>query len=189
MRRFLAFGAAAAVVFLAACDAGGGNAGSIEASVFSDKPVLDANGHPLLLPNSDPAVAQFEAELLRLVNDYRIVLNLRPLVASPRLADAARAHAHHMIDHRFFSHITPEGLMPGERLALLHVDWTAASENIASAFSTPQDVFDAWLKSPLHKANIESDRFTHAGVGYAQDPAPTAEFADVHYWAMAFVQR
>jgi len=191
MRRFLTFGAIGAIAFLAACDAnGGGDAGGIDASaVFSDQPVVDGNGHPLLLPNTDPAVAQFESELLRLVNDYRMVMNLQPLTSSTRLGDAARAHARHMIEHRFVSHISPEGLLPGERLALLHVDWTAAAENIASAFSTPQDVFDAWLKSPLHKANIESDRFTHAGVGYALDPAPTAEFAAVHYWAMAFVQR
>jgi len=190
MRKFLSAVALAALAFLAACDAGGGDASGIDASaVFSNKPVLDGNGHPLLLPNTDPAVAQFESELLRLVNDYRMVMNLQPLTGSTRLGDAARAHARHMIEHRFVSHISPEGLLPGERLALLHVDWTEAAENIASAFSTPQDVFDAWLKSPLHRANIESDRFTHAGVGYALDPAPTAEFAAVHYWAMAFVQR
>jgi uncharacterized protein YkwD len=190
MRRILAFGAVALVVFLAACDPGSGNANGIDASgIFSDKPVLDGNGHPLLLPNSDPAVEKFETELLRLVNDYRMVMNLKPLTASSRLSDAARAHARHMIEHRFISHVSPEGLLPGERLALLHVDWTAAAENIASAFSTPQDVFDAWLKSPTHRANIESTRFTYAGVGYALDAAPTAEFADVHYWAMAFVER
>lgn len=178
----------AALAVLAACDAGG-NASSVSSGVSADKEILDANGHPLLLPNTDPGVAVFESELLRLVNDYRLVLNLSPLIPSTRISDAARAHARHMIEHRFISHVSPEGLLPGERLALLHVDWTAVGENIASAYSTPQAVFDAWMASPTHRARIEDERFTHAGVGYALDAHPSAEFADVHYWAMAFLKR
>jgi uncharacterized protein YkwD len=176
--------AMAALAILAACDAGGDASG-----LPSDKTILDANGHPLLLPNTDPGVAVFESELLRLVNDYRLVLNLAPLIPSTRLGDAARAHARHMIEHHFISHVSPEGLLAGERLSLLHVDWTAVGENIASAYSTPQAVFDAWMASPTHRARIEDERFTHAGVGYALDAHPTADFADVHYWAMAFLKR
>src|SRR5438309_412892 len=134
MRTMLTAAAIAAIAVLAACDAGG-DARSIDASaVFADKPILDANGHPLLLPNTDTGVAVFEAELLRLVNDYRLLLNLAPLIPSTRLGDAARAHSRHMIEHRFVSHVSPEGLLPGERLSLLHVDWTAVAENIASAY-------------------------------------------------------
>jgi uncharacterized protein YkwD len=189
MRKFMMAAALAAVASIVACDAGT-DSGVIDASAPpSDKPLLDDLGHPLLLPNTDPGVAVFESELLRLVNDYRLVLGLAPLVPSTRLGDAARAHSRHMIDHRFFSHASPEGLTPGERLALANVDWSAVGENIASAYSTPQAVFEAWMGSPKHRANIESDRFTHAGVGYALDPAPTGDFPDAHYWAMAFLRR
>ena len=161
----------------------------LSSDASTDKPVLDENGHPLLLPNSDPGVTVFETELLRLVNDYRLVLGLSPLIPSPRLGDAARAHARHMIDHRFVSHITPEGLSAGTRLALAKVDWNQVSENVAATYSTPRDVFEAWMGSPDHRANIESDRFTHAGVGYALDLNPTPEFPQVHYWSMAFLRR
>jgi uncharacterized protein YkwD len=178
----------AAMAVLAACDAGG-NSSSVSSALSSDKEILDANGHPLLLPNTDPGVAVFESELLRLVNDYRLGLNLSPLIPSTRIGDAARAHARHMIEHRFISHVSPEGLLPGERLALLHVDWTAVGENIASGYSTPQDVFEAWMASPKHRANIESDRFTHAGVGYSLDPGPSGEYPETHFWAMAFLRR
>jgi len=189
MRKILTAGTVAAIAVLAACDAGGDARGIDASAAFSDKPVVDGNGHSLLSPNSDPAVASQESQLLRLVNDYRLAMNLQPLIPLPRLGDAARAHARHMIEHRFISHVSPEGLIAGERLSLVKMEWTAAAENIASAYSTPQDVFDAWLKSPLHKANIESDQFTHAAVGYALDRHPTEEFAAVHYWAMAFLQR
>jgi uncharacterized protein YkwD len=189
MRKVWTASALAALLALAACDAGGSERSIDVSAVVSDKPILDANGHPLLLPNSDPGVTVFESELLRLVNDYRLALGLQPLIPVTNLGDAARAHARHMIEHRFISHVSPEGLIAGDRLSLLHVDWTAVSENIASAYSTPQAVFDAWLQSPPHRSVIESDRFTHAGAGYAMDKNPTPAFAGVHYWAMLFLQR
>ena len=185
MRRvFIGLGLAA-VATVAACDAGG-SAGVTTAS--SEK--LDyANGHPLLLPNSDPGVTVFETELLRLVNDHRLNLGKAPLVPSTLLGDAARAHSRHMIDHRFFAHASPEGLTPAERLALANVDWSAVGENIAAGYSTPQAVFDAWLASPEHRANMESDSFSFAGIGYAQDADPSPDFPQVHYWAMALLRR
>jgi uncharacterized protein YkwD len=190
MRKILTAAALLASAALAACDTGTDNVSAVRAvaAANADQPILDTNGHPLLLPNSDPGVTVFENELLKLVNDYRLSINLQPLIPETVLGDAARANARHMIDHRFVSHISPEGFLPGERLSLLKVDWTAASENIASAYSTPQDVFNAWLNSPTHKSRIESDRFTHAGVGYQQDSSPTPEFAAVHYWSMLFLQ-
>jgi hypothetical protein len=157
----------------AACDASGGASGPESASVPAEK--LDyENGHPLSLPNSDPGVAVF---------------GLAPLVPSARLSDAARAHSRHMIDHRFFAHATPEGLTPSERLTLANLDWSRVGENIAAGYSTPQGVYEAWLASPEHRANMESDGFTYAGIGYAQDAAPSADFPQVHYWAMALLRR
>lgn len=187
MRRvFIALGIAA-VATVAACDAGGGSAG-VGAASSSEK--LDyPNGHPLLLPNTDPGVTVFETELLRLVNDYRLNLGKALLTPSTLLGDAARAHSRHMIAHRFFAHASPEGLTPAERLALANVDWSDVGENIAAGYSTPQAVFEAWLASPEHRANLESDAFTFAGVGYAQDASPTADFPQVHYWAMALLRR
>jgi uncharacterized protein YkwD len=185
MRRvFIALGLAA-VATIAACDAGG--SGGVTAAT-SEK--LDyANGHPLLLPNSDPGVTVFESELLRLVNDHRLNLGKAPLVPSTLLGDAARAHSRHMIDHRFFAHASPEGLTPAERLALANVDWSAVGENIAAGYSTPQAVYDAWMASPEHRANMESDSFSFAGIGYAQDADPSSDFPQVHYWAMALLRR
>jgi len=187
MRRVGILVCLAALAAVAACDAGGSSSG-IGTATPSEK--LDyENGHPLTLPNSDPGVTVFETELLRLVNDHRLRLGLAPLIPATKLGDAARAHCRHMIDHRFFAHASPEGLTPAERLTLANVDWSTVGENIAAGYSTPQAVFDAWLASPEHRANIESEAFTYAGCGYAQDAAPTPEFPQVYYWAMAFLRR
>src|SRR5262245_7154790 len=192
MRRALILVLAVSLAVLVACDAGSTTSGTptlTASDAGTDQPVLDENGHPLLLPNTDPGVAVFEPEPLRLVNDYRVSLGLSALIPSTRLGDAARAHARHMIEHRFVSHITPEGLSPSARLALANMDWNLVAENVASTYSAPRDVFEAWMGSPTHRANIESDRFTHGGVGYALDGAPTPDFPYVHYWSMAFLRR
>jgi uncharacterized protein YkwD len=173
---------------MTACDAGGGASSGIDPSAPSVA-LADVDGHPLLLPNTDPGVTVFETELLRLVNDHRLLMGLSPLIPSTRLGDAARAHCRNMIDRRFFAHLSPEGLTPAERLTLADVDWTSVGENIAAGYSTPQAVFDAWLASPEHRANMESDAFTYAGVGYAQDANPTPDFPEVYFWAMAFLRR
>jgi uncharacterized protein YkwD len=196
MRKLLIGVALAATGALAACDAGAG-AGSAAAPAatdasdvsLSDKPVVDANGHPILLPNTDPGVEFFETELLRLVNDYRIARGLSALIPSPRLGDTARAHARHMVLHRFVSHNSPEGLEPGDRVDQARMAWDLVAENVGSMYSSPQTMFEAWLRSPDHRANIESDRFTYAGVGYSLDPEPTNAFPEVHYWAMIFLRR
>ena len=187
MRKLMIGAALAAFASIAACDAGG-NASSVDLSAPS-APLNDANGNPLLLPNSDPGVAVFETELLRLVNDHRLKLGLSPLNPAPLLGDAARAHCRDMIDRRFFAHASPDGLTPAERLSLANVDWSSVGENIAAGYSTPQAVFDAWLASPEHRANMESDAFTLAGAGYAQDADPSSDFPQVYYWAMAFLRR
>jgi uncharacterized protein YkwD len=44
--------------------------------------------------------------------------------------------------------------------------WTAAAENVASG-QTVDDVVDAWLASPGHRANILNPALTHLGIGYA----------------------
>jgi uncharacterized protein YkwD len=195
MRKLMIGLALAATAALTACDAGT-SSGTVAApvgidasDVNSEKAVLDANGHPVLMPNSDPGVAVFETELLRLVNDYRLTRGLSPLTPSPRLGDAARAHAHHMIQHRFVAHVSPEGLQPSDRIKQANIEWDTVSENVGSAYSTPQSMFEAWLRSPDHRANIESDRFTYAGVGYALDGEPTNAFPELHYWAMYFLRR
>jgi uncharacterized protein YkwD len=185
-------GLAAAAAFFVGCgspsDPEKVSASEATASDKSASASIDAGDHPLSVPTDDPGTLTFETEVLRLVNDYRVSRGLNALVDSAALRDSARAHSRHMVLHRFFSHTSPEGLEPGDRLTRNGIGWTSVGENVATGYATPQAVFEAWLASPGHRANIESDRWTHAGVGYALDGAPTAEFPQVHYWTQNFLR-
>jgi uncharacterized protein YkwD len=180
----------AAALALAALTAWGCEAGtdSAAAAALPAEPALYANGHTLSQPTNDPGTLTFEAELMRLVNQYRVARGLNALVDSPPLRDLARGHSRHMIEHRFFDHLAPEAWAPGDRLHEAGIDWSRVGENIATGYATPQAVFEAWLQSPDHRENLDGADWTHAGIGYALDASPTAEFPQAHYWTLVMVR-
>lgn len=184
---------AIAVAVLVGCGAetspSSASAATTEGAPAAAKSSVDAGGHPLSSVTDDPGTLGFETELLRLVNEYRAARGLQPLADSTSVRAAARAHSQHMAMHRFFSHTSPEGLAPGDRLSSSGIDWGSVGENIAAGYASPQAVLDAWLASPGHRKNIESETWTHAGVGYAIDPAPTDDAPHVYYWTQDFVRR
>ncbi len=57
-----------------------------------------------------------------------------------------------------------------------------AGENIAAGPDTPQDVVNAWMNSPSHRANILRAEFTAIGVGFTND---TTTIYDT-YWTQIF---
>ena len=113
----------------------------------------------------------FEAELLRLVNEYRVSRSLPALAESPILTDVARNHSVDMIAQRYFAHLSPEGLTAGGRLTATGTTWTSVGENLAEGLATPRAVFEAWMASEPHRENLEREDWTHAGVGVAMGEA------------------
>jgi uncharacterized protein YkwD len=65
----------------------------------------------------------------------------------------------------YFSHTTPEGRDPFDRLRAAGIGFVAAAENIAQGPTTGDDVFAGWLASPGHRQNMLDCRFTRHGVG------------------------
>jgi uncharacterized protein YkwD len=151
-------------------------------------PRLDSGGHPLVSPSADLHVQAFETELIRLVNVYRVSKGLSALQDEAEIRDVARAHSEHMIVHGFFGHSSPEGLSPADRLDEAGVAWSGVGENLAAGYGSPQAVFDAWLLSPEHRQNIESETWTHTGVGYALDSVSPDSGSPLHYWTQTFLR-
>jgi uncharacterized protein YkwD len=128
--------------------------------------------------NVDPAVASFAS----LVNAHRRSVGCPDLIWHDKVAAAAQAHSDDMAQRDYFSHDTPEGKTPWDRLHDAGVTWSGpAGENIAMGYTSAQSVLDGWLASPGHRANIENCAFTHHGVGvkdgrwthdFVTDPAP-----------------
>jgi uncharacterized protein YkwD len=105
-----------------------------------------------------------EARMLELVNAERVAAGLGPLRADPELVEVARLHSADMFARGYFSHITPEGRGPFDRMRAKNVRFLAAGENLALARSL-QLAHDGLMDSPGHRANILRPAFGRLGVG------------------------
>lgn len=124
---------------------------------------------PLLWPEDDAADDLFSEELLGLVNGWRVARGLNALSDSAPLRSVALEHSRDMLRRDYFGHETPEGRTPSDRLSSAGISWTAVGENLAAGWSLPQAVFEAWLSSAPHRANLEDERWTHAGAALSED--------------------
>ncbi|CAN7706842.1 CAP domain-containing protein [Variovorax sp. LjRoot290] len=60
--------------------------------------------------------------MLVLLNEERRKHGLRPLKADPQALETARAHSSDMFARSYFSHITPDGRTPFDRMRRAGVD-------------------------------------------------------------------
>lgn len=103
-------------------------------------------------------------KMLELVNEEREANNLKPLVFDAKLAQVGEAHCRDMFARGYFSHNTPEGKTPFDRMDAANVIYLIAGENLALA-PTADAAFMGLMNSPRHKANILSGDFGKLGIG------------------------
>ncbi len=107
---------------------------------------------------------QAESQMLLMVNKERQTRGLPILQSDPKLVSLARAHDSDMFSRGYFSHYTPEGLSPFDRMQKAGVTYDAAGENLALAPSV-ELAMQGLMNSPGHKANILSISFHKIGIG------------------------
>lgn len=104
-----------------------------------------------------------ESEVHRLVNEHRIGMGLLALGWNETIANECRQHSQDMVNARTLNH---DGF--NERINKIGetISWSWAGENVAYNYSA-EAVVNAWLNSPGHKSNIESNsNLTGVGVAY-----------------------
>lgn len=105
-----------------------------------------------------------EKEMFNLVNEEREKAGLESLVEDPSLRELGRNHCQDMFARGYFSHYTPEGKSPFDRMAESDIQFAYAGENLALAPS-PKLAMQGLMNSPGHRANILSKNFGTVGVG------------------------
>lgn len=104
------------------------------------------------------------AFLVDLTNEDRKSSGLPQLKLNDKLVSAANLKAQDMSAKGYFSHISPEGKTPWHWIEAAGYNYLYAGENLAVNFSNSDDVQEAWMDSPTHKANILSKNFTEIGI-------------------------
>ena len=111
------------------------------------------------------SVGEYQAEVLRLVNEQRANYGLSALTYSTELEAVAYAHSKDMAQNNYFSHTNLAGQSPFDRMRAAGISYRSAAENIAAGQRTPQEVVNAWMNSAGHRANILNSSVTKMGVG------------------------
>jgi uncharacterized protein YkwD len=105
-----------------------------------------------------------EAQMLELLNKERRETGLSPLSADTTLRVVARMHAADMFARGYFSHQTPEGLDPFDRIKEANIKFRSAGENLALA-PTLSIAHSGLMESPGHRKNILQPAFGRVGIG------------------------
>ncbi|MBQ2766349.1 MAG: SafA/ExsA family spore coat assembly protein [Clostridia bacterium] len=137
-------------------------------------------GQVINIPTLDGTVANYESEVVRLVNEARAQNGLKPLTHDWELSRVARYKSQDMRDNKYFSHTSPVYGSPFQMIKNFGISYRSAGENIAYGQRTPQAVVNAWMNSSGHRANILNASFTHIGVGYVKDG---------NYWTQMFIRK
>ncbi|HVX32497.1 MAG TPA: CAP domain-containing protein [Solirubrobacterales bacterium] len=118
---------------------------------------------------------QMRTSELCLINRVRAHYGLRRLVFNRSLRDAATGHSDSMVAHHYFGHEGPGGSMDSRisRTGYLHrARAFAVGENIGGGpgrrYGSPKAVFEEWMHSPPHRANILDPSYRDVGVGVAR---------------------
>jgi hypothetical protein len=106
--------------------------------------------------------------LTTLTNEERSHNNAPPLTKSDLLAQAAQLKADDMAANGYFAHTSPDGKTPWYWLDQVGYEYSLAGENLAVNFFESDDVAQAWMDSPTHRANIVKPNYTEVGIAVAR---------------------
>lgn len=112
-----------------------------------------------LLPDSGT-----ERKMFDLVNEERAARGQQKLVWDDELMEVGRDHCLDMFSKGYFSHYTPDGKSPFDRMDAANINYQTAGENLAYAPNV-EVAHQGLMDSPGHKENILRGEFGNLGVG------------------------
>jgi uncharacterized protein YkwD len=125
-----------------------------------------------------------------LINRERTTRGVRALRRNARLDLASARHARAMAARNFFEHGNFVGRIRSANYLRGARGWRLG-ENIAwgsGSLGTPEEIVDAWMHSPGHRANMLNRSFREIGIGIARG-TPNRSYDDGATYATDFGTR
>lgn len=117
------------------------------------------------LVEKESLVDSFTKQTLYITNAVRVINMKEPLTLEDRATTSATKHAIDMIERDYFSHISPDGETPFERMINEGIHFSLAGENLAYGFYDAIGSIQAWYNSQTgHRENLLDD-YLYMGVG------------------------
>lgn len=120
--------------------------------------------HRVIITGTDFLAAIYSNTLVDLANADRRQSSIGSLTINPILEKAAAMKAEDMATKGYFAHYSPDGKAPWDWIRLAGYSYVAAGENLAIDFTDSNDVNNAWMNSPTHRANLLNGRYTEIGI-------------------------
>lgn len=117
-----------------------------------------------------PVVADISVTgIISATNNERIKEGQNLLTENTRLNASALVKARDIIARQYFEHDAPDGTTVSDLISNQGYVYLRVGENLARGdFKTNQEVVDAWMASPGHRANILNSSFTEIGIGITE---------------------
>lgn len=112
-----------------------------------------------------PVAKTIEIEILELINTHRIDLGLNPLNNLSIIKSVAYSHTDYMVGINQVNH---DNFFQRKNSLIQNAGAARVSENVAYGYNTAENVVNAWINSPAHKANMEGD-FTDFDISAEQN--------------------
>ncbi|MFG1941728.1 CAP domain-containing protein [Nonomuraea sp. NPDC048826] len=130
------------------------------------------DGDPVRVLGDDQSLRSMPgmaADVVRLTNAARAKNGCRPLKTDARLTRAARTHSMEMARSGQFTHESPDGASPWDRMERAGYH-NGTAENIGRGYASAQEAVRGWLASPDHRRNMLNCDFNAIGVGVVSGP-------------------
>ncbi|ORY02402.1 hypothetical protein K493DRAFT_83271 [Basidiobolus meristosporus CBS 931.73] len=116
--------------------------------------------------------------LICLVNRERTSRGLKPLILNSDLSEDAQHHSESQANRRQVTHSRSDRPDMGDVARSRGYNYRSKAENVAVGDQTEESVVRKWMNSDVHRRNILTPGFTHAGSGF--DPRG-------NYWTLEFL--
>lgn len=118
-------------------------------------------------------IAATNNEIFDITNAYRVKNGLEPYKEYGLLGDVAQNYAEYMAENSHFSHTDLNGNKSSQRITSAGINWSSCGENIATGYTSPEQVMDGWINSSGHRSNLLNTKYEYLGVGTAYNPDDT----------------
>ncbi len=121
---------------------------------------------PLLESPYNPAAVS-AADVAILTNKERSEKDIPVLQRNSLLDQAAQMKAQDMAANGYYAHVSPDGVTPMHWVGKAGYKYLIMGENLVVNRTDAEQVVDAFMGSPGHRANILRTDFTEVGIGVA----------------------
>lgn len=122
-----------------------------------------------------------EREMFDCCNSARVRHKLPPLVWSPLARQSSVAHCKDMIKKDYYSHISPNGQYPSDRMKKVGIHALVWGENLSADYIDGVTSHIFLYNSEMHRMNMLNPNFSHLGIGGAAGGRYHLYFAENFY--------